>query len=110
MTAEPGFEYVSSSADEIQLVENKSVQSLNLTTFFGGDPGPENVAHQPHFYVAEDRDSEQVIFDLTFNPRDGCDYGFEVPLYENKMGQHWWTISDLKFESRMTCPCGCNHD
>lgn len=110
LTAEPGFEYVSSSADEIQLVENKSVQSLNLTTFFGSDPGSENIAHQPHSCVAKARDSEQAIFDLTFNPRDVCDYGFEVPSYENKMGQHWWTISDVQFDSLMTCPCGCNHD
>lgn len=111
LTAEPGFEYVLSSADQIEVAENKSIQSLKFTTFFCSEPDSKNGdTYQPFFQRTAVEDSGKVILDLKFNPVDVGEHSFQVPFYENKMGQNWWTISDLKFDSSMTCPCGCNHD
>jgi hypothetical protein len=111
LSAEPGFEYVSCSANQLEVVENKSIQSLKFTTLFCSEPDSKNGAtYQPFFQRTSVEESGQVIFDMKFNPEDVGGHSFQVPFYENKMGPNWWTISDLKFDSSMTCPCGRNHD
>ena len=111
LTSEPGFEYVLTSSKGVEIFENKSAQSLNLATLFCSETDSKSNTFDSLFYEqTTTSDSGHVVFDWMSNSTNTNPQGLDVPFCENLVGENWWTISDLKLESRMTCPCGCNHD